>query len=95
MTTYRLEATITNETTGDAFQLDFGMDLNQSLRVNVDTDEVTLLGDDSPQYQALSIVGGTRKKILRMQPGANTIKYEEGGLVDVDIDIEFERRWRA
>lgn len=95
LTTYRLQATITNETTGDAIQIDFGMDLDQSLEINTDTEEVTLLSDDSPQYQALSIVGGSRKNLLRLQPGANTLKYEESGLVDVDLDIEFERRWRV
>lgn len=95
LTNYRLHATITNLTTGDAIQIDFGMDLNQSLEVNTDTEEVTLLFDNSPQYQALSILGGSRKNLLRLQPGTNTLKYEETGLVDVDLDIEFERRWRV
>lgn len=93
--TYRLTATVTNETTDEVFQIDFGMDLDQSLEVNTDTEEVTFLADGSPQYQALTIVGENRKRIMRLQPGANTLKYEEDGLVDVDIDIEFERRYRA
>lgn len=95
LTNYRLQAMITNVTTGDAIQVDFGMDLNQSLEVNTDTEEVTLLSDNSPQYQALSIVGGSRKSLLRLQPGANTLQYDESGLIDVDLDIEFERRWRV
>lgn len=94
-TTYRLQATVTNETTGEAFGLDFGMDLDESLEVNTDTEEVTFLADDSAQYQALDIIGENRKRILRLQPGANTLRYEEDGLVDVDVDIEFERRYRA
>ncbi len=94
-TTYRLQGTITNTTTGDALQVDFGMDLNQSLEINTDTHDVTSLTDNSPQYQALGIVGGSRKHLLRLQPGSNSLKYEETGLVDIDIDIEFERRWRV
>ncbi len=93
--TYRLQGTLTNTTTGDTLQVDFGMDLNQNLEINTDTHDVTYLTDNSPQYQALNIVGGSRKHLLRLQPGANTLKYEEVGLVDVDIDIEFERRWRV
>lgn len=94
-TTYRLQGTLTNVTTGDAIEIDFGMDLGQSLEINTDTEEVTLLADGSPQYQALTIVGGSRKSMMRLQPGANTLKYEESGLVDVDVDVEFERRFRV
>lgn len=93
--TYRLQSTITNVTTGDALQIDFGMDLDEGLEVNTDTHDVTSLTDNSPQYQALSVVGGSRKHLLRLQPGANTLMYEEAGLVDVDVDIEFERRFRV
>ena len=92
-TTYRLQATITNVTTGDAIEIDFGLDVDESLEINTDTHDVTLLTDNSPQYQALSIVGGSRKHLLRFQPGENTLMYEETGLVDVDVDFEFERRW--
>lgn len=94
-TSYRLQGTLTNTTTGDVLEVDFGMDLDESLEINTDTHDVTSLTDNSPQYQALNIVGGSRKHLLRLQPGANTLKYEEAGLVDVDIDIEFERRWRV
>lgn len=94
-TSYRLQAMVTNETTGEAFQVDFGMDLNQSLEVNADTEDVTFLADGSPQYQALGMVGDSQKRIIRLRPGANTLKYEEAGLVDVDVDIQFERRYRV
>jgi hypothetical protein len=90
---YRLMATITNETTGDAIEIDVSIELDESLEINTDTHEVTLLTDGSPQYQALTLVGGARRHILRLQPGNNTLKYEEGGLVEVDVDIEFERRY--
>lgn len=95
MTSYRLQGTITNTTTGDALTVDFGMDIDESLEINTDTHDVTYLVDDTPQYQAIGIVGGMRKHLLRLQPGENTLKHEEEGVVDVDVDIEFERRWRA
>lgn len=94
-TSYRVQATITNETTGDAIVLDFGTELDRGLKIDTATHEVTALIDDSPQYQALTLLGGARKDILRLQPGNNTLKYEEVGLVDVDVDIEFEQRWRV
>ena len=93
--TYRLQGTITNVTTGDALEVEFGMDIDESLEIDTDTHDVTYLTDNSPQYQALGIVGGSRKHLLRLQPGSNSLKYEETGLVDIDIDIEFERRWRV
>lgn len=94
-TTYRLQPTLTNVTTGDALQIDFGMDLDEGLEINTDTHDVTSLTDNSPQYQALGIVGGSRKHLLRLRPGANTLRYDEVGVVDVDVDISFERRWRV
>ncbi len=90
-----MQGTLTNVTTGDAIEIDFGLDLGQSLEINTDTEEVTLLADGSPQYQALTIVGGSRKSMMRLQPGANTLKFDESGLVDVDVDVEFERRFRV
>lgn len=93
--TYRLQGTITNVTTGDALEVEFGMDIDESLEIDTDTHDVTYLTDNSPQYQSLNIVGGSRKHLLRLQPGSNTLMYEESGLVDVDVDIEFERRWRV
>lgn len=92
---YRLSATITNVTTGDAIEIDVSIEVDESLEIDTDNHELTLLTDDSPQYQALTLVGGPRRHILRLQPGDNTLMYEESGLEEVDVAIEFERRHYA
>ena len=92
---YRLSATLTNVTTGDAIEIDVSIDVDESLEIDTDNHEVTLLTDDSPQYQALTLVGGPRRHLLRLQPGNNTLMYEESGLAEVDVDIVFERRYYA
>lgn len=94
-TSYRLSATLSNVTTGDAIEIDVSIDVDESLEIDTDNHELTLLTDDSPQYQALTLVGGPRRHILRLQPGNNTLMYEESGLAEVDVEIEFERRYYA
>lgn len=92
---YRLKVFIGNETTGDGFWLDVATALDEGVEIDTDTDAVTLLSDGSSQYQGLTIEGLPRDRLLRLQPGSNGLVYDEEGLVDVDVDIEFERRYRS
>jgi hypothetical protein len=92
---YRLKAHIVIMTTNDGIYLDVGLALNESLEIDTDTDTVTLLSDGSSQYQGLTVEGLPRNRLLRLQPGANELLYGEAGVVDVDVDIEFERRYRV
>ena len=92
---YRLNGYIGNSTTGDGIRIDVALALNEGVEIDTDTDAVTLLSDGSSQYQGLSIEGSPRDRLLRLQPGENQLIYAEDGLVDVDVDIEFERRYRV
>jgi len=92
---YRLNAYIGNSTTGDGIYINVALALDESIEIDTDTDAVTLLTDDSSQYQGLSVEGLPRDRLLRLQPGSNQLIYDEEGVVDVDVDIEFERRYRV
>lgn len=90
---YSLAATITNNTTGDVISLAFPMSLNEDLVVN--TDEKTLVYDfdGTNQFSALTVVGGPRRDWLPLQPGSNTLQYDEIGAAGVDIVIDQEERY--
>ena len=92
---YRLTAYIGNSTTGDGIWINVALALDESIEIDTDTDAVTLLSDGSSQYQGLTIEGLPRDRLLRLQPGSNQLIYFEDGLVDVDVDIEFQRRYRV
>lgn len=92
---YRMAATLTNETTGDAIRIEFGLEVDETLRIDVDDHEVIFEPDGSSQFAAVAPVGGERHRWLRLTPGLNTLRWDEPGLVEVDVEIEFERRYFA
>ena len=94
-TTYRLSATLTNTTTGEAITIDIAMDTDESLEIDVETGEITYLADNSSQFGAVSPVGTPRMHLLRLQAGENTLQYEEAGVVEVDMSFSWERRFRV
>jgi phage-related protein len=90
---YELACTITNETTGDAIQLNFSMELNEELEVDTDEKEVVYLANNSRQMQALTLVGGVRREWLPLQPGNNTLRFDDTGTTGVTVTITFEKRY--
>jgi hypothetical protein len=92
---YRMAATLTNQTTGDAIQIEFGLEVDETLRIDVDTHEVVFEPDGSSQFASVASVGGERHRWLRLTPGLNTLRWDEPGLVEVDVEIAFERRYFA
>jgi hypothetical protein len=94
-TTYRLSATLTNTTTGEAVTIDIAMDTDESLEIDVATSEVTYLADNSSQFGAVTPVGEPRRHLLRLQAGVNELQYDESGVVEVDMTFSWERRFRV
>jgi len=90
--TYTLDCKITNNTTGKAIELDYQMTLNQEIEVDTNRKVVTYLADNSNQYQALTVVGGPRKDWLKLQPGNNTIQFDDTGTNGVTIDFAWDER---
>lgn len=93
--TYRLQPTLTNQTTVESITLDAALDVDESIEVDVANHQVTLLSDDSDAYNAVETVEGVRRWILRLQAGENTLRYDEAGVVEVDVEIEFSKRFRV
>lgn len=89
---YLLDAVITNNTTGDAIGVEFHMVLNQELEIDTDAKTVIYLADDSSQFQTLDLQGDVRRDWLRLQPGNNTIQFDDTGTNAVTIDFEWEER---
>ena len=89
--TYSLSATLENLTTGESITVTLQMELDQQLEVNTAEHTVTLLDDNTNQYQALSL-SSRRREILTLAPGSNTLKLTEVGLAGMTVTISFEER---
>ena len=89
---YLLGLRITNSTTGQILDLDFGMVLDQQLELDTSAKTVTYLADNTNQFQALTLVGGPRKDWLRLQSSLNTLQFDETGLAGMTVDFEWEER---
>lgn len=87
---YRINATITNNTTGDAITLDWLMALNRTLTVDCNAKTVTY-DDGTNAYGALSL-SNVRNNWLDLKPGTNTLQYDDAATQGVTIGIEFESR---
>lgn len=90
---YTLQATIRNETTGDEIRLDMEIELNDTVIIDTDTKTVTLESDGRSLYRGLSLPGDSaRREWLPLAQGDNTITYTETGVVEVEVEFEWERR---
>ena len=89
---YELSCKITNNMTQDAVELNFNMSLNEELEFDSDAKAVIYLADDSNQFNALGLVGGPRRDWLPLQPGNNTIQFDDVGTGNVTISFEWEER---
>jgi len=90
---YSLDCTITNQTTGEAISLSYTMALNEDLEVDTDAKTVIDLEDDSSQFQALTLVGGARRDWLPLQPGSNTLRFDDTGTSGVTVTVEWGERY--
>jgi hypothetical protein len=93
-TTYRLQPVIANTTTGESIEIDAALDVDEAIEIDVANHQITL-ADGSDAYNLVTTVEGVRRWILRLQAGENTLSYTEAGLVEVDVDIQFRRRFRV
>ena len=90
---YSLDCLITNETTDQAIAISFAMQLNEDLEVDTDKKTIVYLDDGSNQFQALTVAGDPRRDWLPLQPGNNTLRFDDVGTNGVTIDIARERRF--
>jgi phage-related protein len=90
---YDLAVTLTNSTTGDSIVVALTMQLAQTLAIDSDAKTITLLADNSPQMQALTLTGGVRRDWLRLAAGNNTLSWSDTGTVSVEVEVLFDRRY--
>lgn len=89
---YSMALTLANVTTGESIALHLATEVGQQLAVDTENYTVTLLGDGSNQYQALT-KSARRRDILALRPGNNTLQVTETGLAGMTITIQFEERY--
>jgi hypothetical protein len=82
-----------NNTTGEHFDIVFDMEEDEELEIDTDAKTVIYLAENSNQFQAISFADGPRRDWLRLQPGSNTLEFEETGVTAVTIDISYEERF--
>jgi hypothetical protein len=93
-TNYTIDGTLTNNTTGEAVEIQLaGMGLNEDLEFDTDAKTMIYKEDETNQFQALTLVGGARRDWLKAQPGTNTFQWDETGVNGMTVDIEWEERF--
>lgn len=86
---YSLNATLTNEATGEAMRLQVNMRTGECLTVDSERKTVTLGGQNALSALHLSTVRGDWLALL---PGENTIRYNDEGTTGVEVEFEWEER---
>ena len=89
---YTISATITNETTGEAITVEFEMATDETLEIDTDERTVTYQADESNQFQAVAL-DSARRHWLRLQPGNNTLRFDDTNTGNVTFVTTFERRY--
>lgn len=89
---YTLDLEFENETTGEVMYVELEMKLNEILEIDTYNRTVTYKLNESNQFQAVSF-DTARLHWLRLQPGNNTLKFTDVGTNDVDVDVEYEKRY--
>lgn len=90
---YKLDATITNETTGEFFTVVYPMLLNETLYIDTDPSFPTVKYNGQVVNGAISL-SSVRPDWLRLNPGANTISYMTNlsGASDISIVVKWKDR---
>jgi hypothetical protein len=90
---YEMDLTVTNETTDESITLRtlVGVALNETL--TLDTDAKTVITSEYGKNVYGVLTRNTlRKEILRLAPGVNTLRFDEPGMDQMEVTVEFEER---
>jgi hypothetical protein len=88
-----MDLTVTNETTDESITLRtlVGVALNETL--TLDTDAKTVITSEYGKNVYGVLTRNTlRKEILRLAPGVNTLRFDEPGMDQMEVTVEFEER---
>lgn len=91
-TMYLMQVRITNDTTGQYLDVFFPMTLGQSIEINCATHKITDLETNQPIMFALT--ASDWEEWIRLDPGNNTIRYTEVGVVSTTLASTWRSRWQ-
>lgn len=94
---YELDATITNNTTGESIKVAYKMALNDDLEIDTRPTleggkTVTDLTNGTSAFSSLTLVGDPRRDWFKLQPDNNEWEYTEAGAAGVTISLEWYQR---
>lgn len=89
---YTVDARLTHVESGRALDINYAMAIDTSLEIDTDAGSVTFLGDGSSQFQAVRRHPRPRVEWLPLQPGTNTLRWEEEGVAEVDVTVDWRER---
>lgn len=91
---YDLNCTLTNEDDSSvAMAVRYRMEVGETLRIDGENKKVTYLKDNSNAFSAVTGWPSTASGWLELIAGvANTIRYDETGVTDVDITVSWHDR---
>lgn len=95
LSNYDLDCRITNNTTGVAIDVKFNLSLNEDLEIDTYDKTVIYLDENSSQLQAMTLVGGSRRDWLKLQPGSNTLQFDDTGTNGLTIAVSYRDRFYA
>jgi len=93
LNTYALNCTITNVTLGLAINLAVSVELGSTIEVDTQNKKVTDLTEGENLLGALTLIGGVRRQWLPLRNGDNVLTYAETGVVEVSLDMVWDRRY--
>ena len=90
---YALSCVITNVTTSIWITMAYNsFESTESIKIDTDKKTVTSEQDDTSQFQVLGAVDG-RKDWLKLQPGNNTLRFDDVGTAGATIVLTWEERY--
>ena len=87
---YYLDATITNQTTGEWLKITAPMNLNDTM--TVDSDNYTITNDDGTNILGARTLSSRRQEWLKLNAGANVLEWTDAGTAAVTCVIKYQDR---
>lgn len=89
---YTMSARLTHVESGLALDISMAMAIDTSLIIDTEAGSITYQLDGSSQFQAVRRHPRSRIEWLPLQPGTNTLRWDEEGVAEVDVSIQWRER---
>ncbi len=78
---------------GDGLYVQLSMQLDETLEIDTSNGRVVYLADHSLQGQAVTPIGQARQYWLPLAAGYTTLKFTGAAIADIEVEVEFYRRY--